>query len=270
MSAWKKKSWKKEEKFLFNLQKNIYRLALRGQLEEMTYYQKIIFCSISTKSLAVNKVIQEYNLKISSIIQLKLVLSLRIYSYKQLNLYSYWKNLNINLSYKDFGFIYKQIIVKLIFFILKPQWEAYTEINNFNFQDNIYDRDAVLNLSRIIRYRPFKYFLNGKIKKNDYNYNNHKNFIYKLNNSNIIKNIINFYLNINIARNNSELTDNILTYGIVWSLDTNPFLSKLNNGPAYYINYGKSFCILCNNKDSALLLIKIIRRTFLVLVLVAI
>ena len=53
---WKDINWKKVEKYVFKLQKLIYRASSRGEIRKMHKYQKLLTKSYNTRCLAVRLV----------------------------------------------------------------------------------------------------------------------------------------------------------------------------------------------------------------------
>ena len=56
---WKDINWKKVEKYVFKLQKLIYKASSRGEIRKMRKYQRLLSKSYYTRLLAVRGVIQE-------------------------------------------------------------------------------------------------------------------------------------------------------------------------------------------------------------------
>ncbi|ABG53694.1 hypothetical protein Tery_4733 [Trichodesmium erythraeum IMS101] len=56
---WKDINWKKVEKYVFKLQKLIYRASSRGEIRKMRKYQKLLTKSYYARLLAVRRVTQD-------------------------------------------------------------------------------------------------------------------------------------------------------------------------------------------------------------------
>ena len=56
---WKDINWKKVEKYVFKLQKLIYRASNRGEIRKMRKYQKLLTKSYYARLLAVRRVTQD-------------------------------------------------------------------------------------------------------------------------------------------------------------------------------------------------------------------
>ena len=253
VSNWYNIRWKHKQNFLTKIQQEIYLSSLRGETSRMIQFQKIILGSLNSKCFA-TKIItdsREYN-NLSNATKIKIALSLRIHIPQ--TLYLYWKGLKINLPYSEFSQIYNQGLQLLILLALEPQWEAYHEPGVLSFRSQFSARDAVLGLCQEIRKNTFSYAILGNIHS-DINLEHRKILFRKIFTCKLIFQVINSLTTNSSLKHShrihsrlSNLIFTILIYGLQYNfLDAN--LPFKDFSSIYYINYQKSFGILCKTKD---------------------
>lgn len=271
ISNWKTLFSQSQDQFIYKIQHKIYKAALEGEVEIMTYYQKILLNSFNAKILALNKALKKNCLSLKLIQQIKIATLIRVYNSQ--DLYFFWKKLRISISYEQFFEIYHDTLIYLFTLILIPQWEAYLEPGILGYRINFSHKDIVINLCKEIQHNYYNNLLHGELKIIDHV--NHTQLLnYKLHNSKVISYLVNFYLYKKIYLLHPKkyfhrgygIFYNILTYGIQYTLIENNVLQKYDNINhnylTYYLSYEKYFCILCKKQDSLQWIDKKLKQNF--------
>ncbi|ABG49926.1 RNA-directed DNA polymerase [Trichodesmium erythraeum IMS101] len=172
---WKDINWKKVEKYVFKLQKLIYRASSRGEIRKMRKYQKLLTKSYYALLLAVRRVTQDnQGKKTAGIDGIK-----NLPPMQRLNLVNLLKRRRLKASptrrvwipkpgrneKRPLGIptMYDRALQALVKLGRSPEWEAHFEFNSYSFRPGRSTHDAIaIYLS--INKKP-KYVLDADISK---------------------------------------------------------------------------------------------------------
>nr|YP_010335717.1 putative reverse transcriptase/maturase [Chroothece richteriana]UNJ14123.1 putative reverse transcriptase/maturase [Chroothece richteriana] len=249
---WKKLKWDKRYRLIYTLQEKIYLTALQGNTIKMGRFQEMILTSLTAKLVVIKEVTHEMNYSFDLNTKIKLVLSLKWID--TVNLYSYWEQLNIEISYSIFSEVYYKSIRLLTFLLLEPQWEAYSEPCSFGSRSQSNKKDIVLFFANQIKQKKYDYLILGSyayqlnathihlLKKKI-----HNTFLVKKCIANSLKSSLNDESGIKFNNDlfNAVLV-NILTYGIKYYIANNKLIKALEfPNPSSLTN--SFFCVSYRN-----------------------
>ena len=172
---WKDINWKKVEKYVFKLQKLIYRASSRGEIRKMRKYQKLLTKSYYARLLAVRRVTQDNQGKKTAGIdgikslppmqRFNLVEMLRSRHLKASPTRRVWIPKPGREEKRPLGIptMYDRALQALVKLGRSPEWEALFEPNSYGlFRRSTHDAIAAIYVS--INHKP-KYVLDADISK---------------------------------------------------------------------------------------------------------
>jgi RNA-directed DNA polymerase len=172
---WNKIPWRKLERYVFKLQKRIYRASSRGDVRAVRRLQKTLMRSWSAKCLAVRRVTQDNQGKktagvdgiksLAPVQRLKLVQNLKL-SRKVKPTRRVWIPKPGTEEKRPLGIptMTDRATQALVKQALEPQWEARFEPNSYGFRPGRSCQDAVQAIYTAIRLKA-KYVLDADIAK---------------------------------------------------------------------------------------------------------
>ncbi|NET05969.1 MAG: group II intron reverse transcriptase/maturase [Symploca sp. SIO2B6] len=187
---WNGINWRKAERYVFKLQKRIYRASSRGDVKAVRRLQKTMMRSWYAKCLAVRRVTQDNQGKKTAGVdgqksytpsqRLKLVENLEL-SRKASPLRRVWIPKPGTSEKRGLGIptLYDRALQALVKQTLEPEWEAKFEPNNYGFRPGRSCHDAIEAIFKAIRYKA-KYVLDADIAK-CFDRINHEALLEKLN-----------------------------------------------------------------------------------------
>ena len=173
---WKDINWKKVEKYVFKLQKLIYRASNRGEIRKMRKYQKLLTKSYYARLLAVRRVTQDnQGEKTAGIDGIKslppmqrfnLVEMLRSRHLKASPTRRVWIPKPGREEKRPLGIptMYDRALQALVKLGIEPEWEALFEPNSYGFRPGRSAYDAIEAIYKSINKKP-KYVLDADISK---------------------------------------------------------------------------------------------------------
>ena len=173
---WKDINWKKVEKYVFKLQKLIYRASSRGEIRKMRKYQKLLTKSYYARLLAVRRVTQDnQGKKTAGVDGIKNLLPMQ-----RLNLVEFLNSPYLKASptrrvwipkpgrneKRPLGIptMYDRALQALVKLGMEPEWEARFEPNSYGFRPGRSTHDAIEAIHISINHKP-KYVLDADISK---------------------------------------------------------------------------------------------------------
>ncbi len=175
VTEWHQINWKAIERYVFKIQKQIYRASSRGNVKLVRFLQKLLLKSKAAKLLAVRRVTQDNQGKKTAGID----------GVKSLNPKQRWELAN-NLRLTGKGrptrrvwipkpgkdekrplgipTMYDRALQALVKSALEPEWEAKFEPNSYGFRPGRSCQDAIDAIFSAIRYKD-KYVLDADISK---------------------------------------------------------------------------------------------------------
>ena len=170
---WQNTPWRKLERFVYKLQKRIYRASQRGDTQTVHKLQRLMVSSRAAKCLAVRRITQENQGKrtagvdgvksLSPEARLDLVQQLQLgHSAKPVR--RVWIPKPGKTEKRPLGIptIYDRALQALVKLALEPQWEALFEINSYGFRPGRSCHDAIEAIHISIAQKP-KYVLDADI-----------------------------------------------------------------------------------------------------------
>nr|YP_010336108.1 putative reverse transcriptase/maturase [Chroodactylon ornatum]UNJ14514.1 putative reverse transcriptase/maturase [Chroodactylon ornatum] len=252
LSNWKKVTWDKKYRLIYTLQEKIYLTALQGDTLKMGQFQEMILTSLTAKLVVIKEVTHGMNYSFDIKTKIQLALSLKWMN--SVSLYSYWEQLNLEISYSTFSTVYYKSIRLLIFLFLEPQWEAYAEPCSFGSRSQSNKKDMIVYLANQIKQQPYNYFLLGsftyQLKATHINL-----LIKKIHNTDLVKECIENYLRSSLndesgTYSNNDLLNallmNMLTHGIKYHLANNKLIKNLDAPKASSLT-NSFFCVSYRN-----------------------
>ncbi len=173
---WKDINWKKVEKYVFKLQKLIYRASSRGKIRKMRKYQRLLTKSYYARLLAVRRVTQEnQGKKTAGVDGIKNLPPMQRFNLVNLLSSRYLKasptrRVWIPKPGKDekrplgIPTMYDRALQALVKLGMEPEWEARFEPNSYGFRPGRSTHDAIAAIFNSIRYKP-KYVLDADISR---------------------------------------------------------------------------------------------------------
>ncbi|WP_365670747.1 group II intron reverse transcriptase/maturase [Okeania sp. SIO3I5] len=173
---WRDINWKKVEKFVFKLQKLIYRASSRGEIRKMRKYQRLLTKSYYARLLAVRRVTQDnQGKKTAGIDGIKNLPSMQRFNLVSLLNSRYLKasptrRVWIPKPGKDekrplgIPTMYDRALQALVKLGMEPEWEAHFEPNSYGFRPGRSTYDAIEAIHISINHKP-KYVLDADISK---------------------------------------------------------------------------------------------------------
>ncbi|ABG49726.1 RNA-directed DNA polymerase [Trichodesmium erythraeum IMS101] len=173
---WKDINWKKVEKYVFKLQKLIYRASSRGEIRKMRKYQKLLTKSYYARLLAVRRVTQDNQGKKTAGIdgikslppmqRLNLVEMLGSRFLKASPIRRVWIPKPGREEKRPLGIptMYDRALQALVKLGMEPEWEALFEPNSYGFRPGRSTYDAIAAIYVSINHKP-KYVLDADISK---------------------------------------------------------------------------------------------------------
>lgn len=167
---WETTNWHQSQKYVFKLQKRIYRAAKRGDVKTVRSLQRLLTKSWYAKLLAVKQVTPHYQGKSTSGIernhhQVNLAQELQFNDksqpIKRVEILKPGKDEQRLLGIPSIKERAKQALLKLA---LEPEWEARFEPNSYGFRPGRSCDDAIAAIYQGIVHKP-KYVLAGNIAK---------------------------------------------------------------------------------------------------------
>ncbi len=173
---WKDINWKKVEKYVFKLQKLIYKASSRGEIRKMRKYQRLLTKSYYARLLAVRRVTQDnQGKKTAGIDGIK-----NLPPMQRLNLVSLLNSRYLKASptrrvwipkpgkdeERPLGIptMYDRALQSLVKLGMEPEWEARFEPNSYGFRPGRSAHDAITAIFDSIKRKP-KYVLDADISK---------------------------------------------------------------------------------------------------------
>jgi len=172
---WSKVPWRKLERYVFKLQKRIYRASSRGDVRAVRRLQKTLMRSWSAKCLAVRRVTQDNQGKktagvdaiksLSPVRRLELVQNLKL-SRKAKPTRRVWIPKPGTEEKRALGIptMTDRALQALVKQVLEPEWEALFEPNSYGFRPGRSCHDAIGAIFLSIRQKA-KYVLDADIAK---------------------------------------------------------------------------------------------------------
>jgi RNA-directed DNA polymerase len=172
---WSKVPWRKLERYVFKLQKRIYRASSRGDVRAVRRLQKTLMRSWSAKCLAVRRVTQDNQGKktagvdaiksLSPVRRLELVQNLKL-SRKAKPTRRVWIPKPGTEEKRPLGIptMTDRALQALVKQVLEPEWEALFEPNSYGFRPGRSCHDAIGAIFISIRQKA-KYVLDADIAK---------------------------------------------------------------------------------------------------------
>ncbi|WP_375340285.1 group II intron reverse transcriptase/maturase [Okeania sp. SIO1H4] len=173
---WKDINWKKVEKYVFKLQKLIYRASSRGEIRKMRKYQKLLTKSYYARLLAVRRVTQDNQGKktagidgiknLPPIQRFNLVDLLNTRCLKASPTRRVWIPKPGRDEKRPLGIptMYDRALQALVKLGVEPEWEAHFEPNSYGFRPGRSTHDAIVAIHTSINHKP-KYVLDADISK---------------------------------------------------------------------------------------------------------
>ncbi|NEP82077.1 MAG: RNA-dependent DNA polymerase, partial [Okeania sp. SIO3B3] len=152
---WKDINWKKVEKYVFKLQKLIYRASSRGELRKMHKYQRLLNKSYYARLLAVRRVTQDnQGKKTAGIDGIKNLTPMQRFNLVNLLSSRYIKASPTRRVYipkpgkdekRPLGIptMYDRALQALVKLGMEPEWEARFEPNSYGFRPGRATHDAI-------------------------------------------------------------------------------------------------------------------------------
>ncbi len=187
---WNKIPWRKLERYVFKLQKRIYRASSRGDVRAVRRLQKTLMRSRSAKCLAVRRVTQDNQGKktagvdgiklLTPVQRLELVKNLKL-SQKAKPTRRVWIPKPGTEEKRPLGIptMSDRALQALVKQALEPEWEAHFEQNSFGFRPGRSCHDAIEAIFNVIKAKA-KYVLDADIAK-CFDRINHEALLNKLN-----------------------------------------------------------------------------------------
>ncbi|WP_375341000.1 group II intron reverse transcriptase/maturase [Okeania sp. SIO1F9] len=173
---WKDINWKKVEKYVFKLQKLIYRASSRGEIRKMRKYQKLLTKSYYARLLAVRRVTQDnQGKKTAGIDGIKNLPPIQRFNLVDLLNTRYLKASPTRRVWipkpgrdekRPLGIptMYDRALQALVKLGVEPEWEAHFEPNSYGFRPGRSTHDAIVAIHTSINHKP-KYVLDADISK---------------------------------------------------------------------------------------------------------
>jgi RNA-directed DNA polymerase len=173
IEGWKDINWKKVEKYVFKLQKQIFKASKSGNLKKVRQLQKTLMRSWSNRVLAVRKVTQDNTGKktagvdgvksLSPEARLELVRRLKL-SGKAKPTRRVWIPKPGRTEKRPLGIpiMYDRALQSCVKAILEPEWEAKFEKSSYGFRPGRSSHDAIKHIKAILIAKP-KYVLDADI-----------------------------------------------------------------------------------------------------------
>ncbi|MGK7921302.1 MAG: group II intron reverse transcriptase/maturase [Trichodesmium sp.] len=173
---WKDINWKKVEKYVFKLQKLIYRASSRGEIRKMRKYQRLLTKSYYALLLAVRRVTQDNQGKKTAGVdgiknlppmqRLNLVDLLNTRYLKASPTRRVWIPKPGRDEKRPLGIptTYDRALQALVKLGMEPEWEARFEPNSYGFRPGRSTHDAIQAIFSSIYQKP-KYVLDADISK---------------------------------------------------------------------------------------------------------
>ena len=173
---WKDIKWKKVEKYVFKLQKLIYRASSRGEIRKMRKYQRLLTKSYYARLLAVRRVTQDNQGKKTAGVdgiknlppmqRLNLVDLLNTRYLKASPSRRVWIPKPGRDEKRPLGIptMYDRVLQALVKLGMGPEWEARFEPNSYGFRPGRSTHDAIEAIFDSIINKP-KYVLDADISK---------------------------------------------------------------------------------------------------------
>ncbi len=246
--------WKKVEKYVFKLQKLIYKASSRGEVSKMRKYQKLLTKSYYARLIAVRGVTQDnQGKKTAGLDGIKSRSPM-----KSLNLVELLREPKLKASPKrrvwipkpgkeekpplSIPTIYDRALQALIKLGMEPEWEARFEPKSYGFRPGRSTHDAIQSIFNGIRYKP-KYVLDADISK-CFDQINHKALLDKIGKS-PFRQLVKQWLKSGVMDNNNylETVEATPQGGVISPLLANIALHGLENKLLDFIKnttmYGK-------------------------------
>lgn len=175
MYKWKDINWRKAERCVFKLQKQIYKASRRGDVRTVRRLQRLLTKSWTAKCLAVRRVTQDNQGKKTAGVD-------GIKSLTPKQRLTFVNNLKLGTKVKPtrrvwipkpgkdekrplgIPTMYDRALQGLVKLALEPEWEAKFEPNSYGFRPGRSCHDAIEAIFNAIRYKP-KYVLDADIAK---------------------------------------------------------------------------------------------------------
>ncbi|MEG4026447.1 reverse transcriptase N-terminal domain-containing protein, partial [Microcoleus sp. S13C4] len=175
MVEWRQINWRKLERFVYKLQKRIYRASQRGDVKAVRRLQKTLMKSWSARCLAVRRVTQDNSGKKTAGVdglksltpkqRLALVAKLKL-SPKVAPTRRVWIPKPGTEEKRPLGIptINDRALQALVKLVLEPEWEARFEPNSYGFRPGRSCHDAIEQIFTVICQKA-KYVLDADIAK---------------------------------------------------------------------------------------------------------
>ncbi|NEP80614.1 MAG: group II intron reverse transcriptase/maturase, partial [Okeania sp. SIO3B3] len=173
---WKDINWKKVEKYVFKLQKLIYKASSRGEIRKMRKYQRLLTKSYYARLLAVRRVTQDnQGKKTAGVDGIKNLPPMQRFNLVDLLNSRYLKASPTRRVWipkpgrdekRPLGIptMYDRALQALVKLGMEPEWEARFEPNSYGFRPGRSTHDAIVAIYTSIKRKP-KYVLDADISK---------------------------------------------------------------------------------------------------------
>ena len=190
MGEWKSTNWRKLERYVFKLQKDIYKAASQGNVKLVRKLQRLLMRSWSNKMLAVRRVTQDNRGKntagvdgvksLSPAARMKLARTLKITGKSQPTR-RVWIPKPGKTEKRPLGIptMYDRALQGVVKAALEPEWEAKFEPNSYGFRPGRSCQDAITQIKYCLQHKA-KFVLDADISK-CFDKINHKKLLEKLN-----------------------------------------------------------------------------------------
>jgi RNA-directed DNA polymerase len=175
IEVWEAIDWAKVERYVFKLQKQIYKASNQGNIKKVRGLQKTLMRSWANRVLAVRRVTQDNRGKktagvdgvkdLSPISRIKLVGQLKIKG-KSKSTRRVWIPKPGKSEKRPLGIptMHDRALQGVIKNAIEPEWEAHFEPNSYGFRPGRACQDAIQQIKTTIKIKP-KYVLDADIAK---------------------------------------------------------------------------------------------------------
>ena len=280
IEGWKDINWKKVEKYVFKLQKQIFKASKSGNIKRVRQLQKTLMRSWSNRVLSVRKVTQDNTGKktagvdgvktLSPEARLELTGQLKLTG-KAKPTRRVWIPKPGIQEKRPLGIptIYDRALQATVKAVIEPEWEAKFEKSSYGFRPGRSSHDAIKHIKGILLAKP-KYVLDADISK-CFDYIDHQYLLNKMSIRGKLRQQIKAWLKSGVLDKGtfqhtnkgtpqggvcSPLLANIALHGLEEMLDnfaaTLPGIKRNNKGALNFIRYADDFIVMHPDKEIVL------------------